>query len=76
MTTKLIDNDTILECFYCKKPFDVEANYESLDEYHKGHIEDMFHQEGLDCITCDGDEPAHCQAYMESAIDMAMSARN
>ncbi len=66
---KKIDNDTIFECPYCKKPFDIED--EDYDGIHQDHFEHVYHELGFDCPTCEGDEPAHCPAWFESAVDYA-----
>ena len=67
-----IDGELVIECSYCQKPFDTEASYYDLEPVHKDHVEFVWHD--LDpsiCQTCEGDEPVHCQAFMESAIDFA-----
>ena len=63
------------ECPICKKDFYVEAGY-SDNEVHEGHYEHAAHELTDTCDTCECDEPAHCPAYMESAVDSAMMTKD
>ena len=72
--TLLVESDIVIPCDYCKNLFDSEeTDFDTLEKLHKDHVEFMWHNiDPSICATCEGDEPAHCPAWCDGAIDGAM----
>lgn len=77
------DSKASIECPYCKKPLLAEMDDgEPYDIYltenekvHGDHLDYASHQLELECSTCEGDDPMHCQYFVEGCYDRAKEIR-